>query len=53
MFDEKKKAEEIVETPEPVVVKELEDKELEEVAGGVAEALNPAEDVNCHNTQCC
>ncbi len=49
MYDEKPK-EIPIETPEPTEVVELEDKELEEVAGGLKQ---PTEDVNCHNTQCC
>lgn len=48
-----KKPEEIVETPEPFDVEELEDKELEEVAGGVSSPVLPVDDGNCHNTQCC
>lgn len=38
-----------IETPEAMDVEELEDKELEEVAGGFV----PVDDGNCHNTQCC
>jgi hypothetical protein len=52
-MNDKKPEEIFTKTPEPVDVEELEDKELEEVAGGLVSPVLPVDDGNCHNTQCC